>query len=344
MKGLGALRGIDNGIPGDGIIIHDVQINRPAISGSCYFNNQSGWAVPIDATPGDYNSLNCSTGGRIYPNYGLYNAQWTPGQTYINYDYGLQISVLSRTGSAFTVSVSGVAPPAPTSLVALASGFTQARLSWTGSAGATSYRVKRGTSAGNETTIATGVTSTEYTDSALTRGQRYHYVVSAVNVVGESANSAEASVTLPAHSRRGDFDGDDKAEITVYRPSTGQWFVRYSSQNYGTGSFGLYQWGLSTDRPMSADFDGDGKMDLVAYRPLDRRMVHPLLVAGLQHERPTACSSGAPPATRRSRRFRRRRQERSRVYRPSTGEWFIRYSSQNYSTATFGCVTVGPAR
>ena len=29
-----------------------------------------------------------------------------------------------------------------------------------------------------------------------------------------------------------DFDGDGKTELTVYRPSTGQWFIRYSSYGY----------------------------------------------------------------------------------------------------------------
>src|SRR4029078_6640462 len=50
----------DNGAPNDGVVIHDVQMDRGSISGGCYFNNQSGWAVPIDATRGDFNSATCS--------------------------------------------------------------------------------------------------------------------------------------------------------------------------------------------------------------------------------------------------------------------------------------------
>jgi M6 family metalloprotease-like protein len=107
VKGLGATSQFDNAIPGEGVIIHEVIRNRSPISGTCFFNNQSGWAVPIDATPGDYDSAACNSGGRVYPNYGLFNAQWLPGQTYTNATYGLTIAVLSRTGSTFMVAIGG---------------------------------------------------------------------------------------------------------------------------------------------------------------------------------------------------------------------------------------------
>ncbi|HUR82005.1 MAG TPA: IPT/TIG domain-containing protein [Thermoanaerobaculia bacterium] len=113
VKALGATSQYDNAIPGEGVIIHDVQIGRPLIGGSCFFNNQSGWAVPIDATPGDYDSAACNYGGRIYPNYALYNAQWNPGQTYTN---GFTISVVSRSGSTFVVSTTGTPPPTVTGI------------------------------------------------------------------------------------------------------------------------------------------------------------------------------------------------------------------------------------
>jgi hypothetical protein len=75
-------------------------------------------------------------------------------------------------------------------------------LTWTAAAGATSYNVKRATvSGGPYVTVASGVTSTAYTNTGLTNGTTYHYVVSAVNAGGEGANSAQASAvptSLPA--------------------------------------------------------------------------------------------------------------------------------------------------
>ncbi|RUS47874.1 glycoside hydrolase family 9 protein [Cohnella sp. AR92] len=94
--------------------------------------------------------------------------------------------------------VTPVAPAAPASLTATA-GKAQATLNWSASAGAASYNVKRSTTSGGAyTTVATGVTGTSYTNTGLTNGTTYYYVVSAVNGVGESANSAQASVTPAA--------------------------------------------------------------------------------------------------------------------------------------------------
>jgi enterochelin esterase-like enzyme/fibronectin type 3 domain-containing protein/regulation of enolase protein 1 (concanavalin A-like superfamily) len=93
-------------------------------------------------------------------------------------------------------------PPVPGGLVATA-GIGQAALSWTASSNVTIYNVKRAlTTGGPYTLVATGVTTTNYTDTNLVGLTTYDYVVSALNAGGESANSAQASVTptviLPA--------------------------------------------------------------------------------------------------------------------------------------------------
>ncbi|HEY1962690.1 MAG TPA: hypothetical protein VGG69_09740, partial [Rhizomicrobium sp.] len=77
----------EKGEPGDGVLIQGFQADRAAIGGGCFFNNQSGWVVPIDATPGDYDSSKCSGGARRWPAYGLGNALYKVGQTYSNRTY-----------------------------------------------------------------------------------------------------------------------------------------------------------------------------------------------------------------------------------------------------------------
>lgn len=94
----------------------------------------------------------------------------------------------------------GSAPAAPTGLTATA-GNAQVALSWTASTGATSYNVKRSTVNGSGYATINSPTGTSYTNTGLTNGTTYYYVVSAVNSVGESANSSQVSatpVTVPA--------------------------------------------------------------------------------------------------------------------------------------------------
>lgn len=95
----------ENGLTGDGVIIQDVNLNRGSIGGNCYFNSQSGFAVPIDATPGDWDSTNCDSGGREWPDYALGNAQFLPGQTYKNKSLHVSVHVTSQEGSSYNVKV-----------------------------------------------------------------------------------------------------------------------------------------------------------------------------------------------------------------------------------------------
>ena len=85
-------------------------------------------------------------------------------------------------------------PSAPTGLSATA-GNLQVSLSWTASSGATSYNVKRATTSGGPYSQVANVTTTSDTDTGLTNGTTYYYVVSAVNAAGESANSSQVSAT-----------------------------------------------------------------------------------------------------------------------------------------------------
>jgi fibronectin type 3 domain-containing protein len=94
----------------------------------------------------------------------------------------------------WAVGSGSTAPATPTNL-AVTSTSGQANLTWTGSAGATTYNVKRGTSRGGPYMQQAQVSGTSFRDTSVADGTTYYYVVTAVNTTGESGNSNEVSTT-----------------------------------------------------------------------------------------------------------------------------------------------------
>src|SRR5882724_10790804 len=95
----------------------------------------------------------------------------------------------------YQISPPVVPPSTPTGLTATPAG-SSVSLNWNAANNATSYYVKRSLVSGGPYTTNANPTATSYSDTGLTNCTTYYYVVSAVNNIGESTNSAEASATV----------------------------------------------------------------------------------------------------------------------------------------------------
>jgi uncharacterized delta-60 repeat protein len=76
----------------------------------------------------------------------------------------------------------------------------------------------------------------------------------------------KANRYLANGTREFDFDGDGKADVSIFRPNAAaEWYWLNSSNNQSSG----VQFGISSDKIVPADFDGDGKTDIAVFRDGD---------------------------------------------------------------------------
>lgn len=137
--------------------------------------------------------------------------------------------------------------------------------------------------------------------------------------------------TAPSSATHADFDGDGKTDVSVFRPSEGNWYVLQSlSNNYSVTNFGL-----SGDRLAPADFDGDGKTDIAVFRSgvwyILRSLEGTLTVQfGLAGDIPQPAdydNDGKADIA---------------VWRPVDGVWYILRSRDGFAAAHFGLSTDRP--
>jgi hypothetical protein len=99
----------------------------------------------------------------------------------------------------------------------------------------------------------------------------YSFTITVSDDLGESDSgtlNVEVSNTpgvrdLPSSHHFGDFDGDERADLGVFRPLDGVWYT----QTLGSTSLSSTQWGLPGDIPVPQDYDGDHITDMAVFRP-----------------------------------------------------------------------------
>jgi uncharacterized delta-60 repeat protein len=131
-----------------------------------------------------------------------------------------------------------------------------------------------------------------------------------------------------------DYDGDGKADLSVFRPSTGFWYIARPT-GVPSQNFDAVQFGVSGDLPVPADYDGDGKTDVAVWRPSDGVWYLMQSTAGFRAAQFGANGDIPVPGD-----FDGDGKANLAVFRPSTGSWYIARASgipsQNFDSVPFG--------
>ncbi len=125
-----------------------------------------------------------------------------------------------------------------------------------------------------------------------------------------------------------DFDGDGKTDLSIYRPTVGEWWCDRSSNG---GNFAV-QFGNSSDKTVPADYTGDGKADIALFRPSAGNWYILRSEDLSYYALPFGISTDvAVPAD-----YDGDGKSDLAVFRPSTNTWFIQKSSGGDDIFSFG--------
>jgi hypothetical protein len=190
-------------------------------------------------------------------------------------------------------------------------------------------------------------TQTEYSITNLPVGQIYYFTARSYNSDRTMSDAATEVSTVvlsdymlfsndfqvspplaapPPGAVPFDYDGDGRADLSIFRPSTGRWHVLSGANHtpWATVTFGQ-----SGDVPLSADFDGDRKMDPAVFRPSTGRWYFLTSTSnyGVIQNYAWGYATDVPLTAD----FDGDGRADLVIYRPTTGMWYVLRSATGYT-------------
>ena len=167
-------------------------------------------------------------------------------------------------------------------------------------------------------------------DNTVGQGPNPGWYIDRVLVTGNYS----CSYTPTTIRSRADFDGDGRTDLSVFRPSEGNWYV-----NRSTAGFVVLNWGLGTDIETPGDFDGDNKADAAIFRPSNGTWWILRSSGGIMST--TFGVNGDVPVVG---DYNGDGLSDIAVFRPSNNTWYIQHTGGPALTAVFGSAGDLPVR
>ncbi len=140
-----------------------------------------------------------------------------------------------------------------------------------------------------------------------------------------------------AGNGRADFDGDGRTDLSVFRPSEGNWYV-----NGSTAGFSVANWGLAADMLAPGDYDGDGKTDHAVFRPADAPGMADFYILNSNGFTLSAAEWGVTGDKPVVADYDGDDKADIAIFRPSEGTWYVLKTTGGITVTAFGGATDTP--
>ena len=244
----------------------------------------ASWTSTIYGTP--VTSLSANTNGTLtanvsagtaFTNTALPGTTLPAGPTLTPYWDDLDMDVADVTGGGIFVNTVGSAPnrqlyvewkaqhfsetangPITTNFaVLLTEGSDVVRFIYASTGIAAQLNGASATVGAQATNSGTQFTQFSFNTASLSAGLQ----LTGTRPAGQCTPGTGTCSVAPTGDVRADFDGDGRTDLSVFRPSDGNWY-----QLRSTGGFRATNWGIASDVIVPGDYDNDNKTDTAVFR------------------------------------------------------------------------------